>query len=105
MKKWVQGLVLVALAGGLSGCQYAKKTELAALQIEHDTLQARHEFIVSQLSAWAQETYDWEDWTFQVICDVIAKNGPESKYAARTVQYCQDAEGGDPPPPPIWGRQ
>ena len=104
MKRWVKLLVLALVAGGLSGC-WAKQADLDALRAEHDQLKADHDLIVTQLSTWAQATYDWENRTFQTVCDIAKVNGPLTRYSDATELYCSDTDGnGAPPPPPQWGQ-
>lgn len=101
MKRWVKLFALAGLAAGLAGC--AKQADLDALRAEHEQLKANHDLVVSQLNAWAQATYDWENRTFQTICDVAKVNKPLTSYSTATQEYCGDTEGGAPPPPPQWG--
>lgn len=106
MKRWVKFLVLVLVVGGLSGCKYAKQADVKALETRVDALQVRHTQLVSNLSAWAQATYDWEKFTYQTICDIVRVNGGYQRYGEVTQSYCGPTEpGGAPPPPPNWGQE
>jgi hypothetical protein len=84
-------------------------TEVRTLITE---LRAEHELVEDQLETWTDpagpRTTSIQTWAIQAgraICDIMAANPPNSKYAQSTRDFCG---AGDPPPgepgdPPDWG--
>jgi hypothetical protein len=94
-------LVLAAgfLGIGVAGCDYVKQSD-----------ESVH---VGQLADWSAAVFDWQNRTYQTICEiaVIVDPNGDGQYddiGAATRAYCSDetgqGNGGEPDPPPEWRR-
>lgn len=109
MRRWgpILGASLAMLLMGSSCPSQTEfdnlKQQVTTLQAQVTTLQANHDLVVTQLKDWSDEVYKWQLKTGKAVCDIVAKNGPLSKYASDTKLACGPGDGLTPDPPPDWG--
>lgn len=107
--KALRTFIALTVAGVvLAGC--AKKSDFDALKADYDQLKA-------ELQHWAEDTQndplwisveEWQQWTRNVVCDIKAKNSPDSGAYTNgpesTEAYCGTGDpNGDPEDPPLFG--
>lgn len=106
--------VLAVLLVAGTGCDDFDELEdeLEQLRADHNDLEARHMRLIQRLVTWTDpagpDTESVQAWLTNVgdaICDIVAKNGPPTKYATGTRDFCADSDppADDPPDPPDWG--
>lgn len=101
MKRSTEVLTVLTLSITIAGCH-------PVTQQEHDALSQSHQTVVGQLGTWSGQVYDWQNRTYQTICEIATEvdpngDGDYSDIGAATQAYCGPGNGGTPDAPPNWG--
>lgn len=93
MKRVATAVAVGVLGVSLAGCDYVPQDD--------------HDMLVDSLTDWSASVYDWQQRTYQTICEIAVvvdpdQNGDFTDIGTATQAYCGPGNGGTPDPPPDW---